>query len=364
MSYLGAIRFILRTDGERVFDVQIEPAKEIRIEQILCDRPVSEALSLLPPLFSLCPDSQTAAAAVACDLAQNGVPSQDIISRARFTNHLEIINEGVRFFALQCADENYRAAKIRSVIRLRDIINQLRDLPVRDVPQKTQLWSDLRSEVSFLLLDGFSEAWEQDLYNGTINPSKDSLTAFFDKISTHRSRGYCSGPLLDKPTSFILQALKEAGAWKNGSFNIDVKYMTGPVARMRNNPTIRGLLASDGNTNYTRFVARFIEVLSVADLVRVPMETVSAMDLGDDTAVSLVQNSRGLLLHTTQVKEGIIRKYNILTPTEINVVLSLAFKKTLLGLKASDRQKLKELAELTILSFDPCTQIIVELKDA
>ena len=79
-------------------------------------------------------------------------------------------------------------------------------MPYEDQTKRNKLWSELRGEVSYLLLDGFSESWEQDLFNGTITPSKDSLTAFFDKISSHRSRGYTSGPLLDKPPAFILQA--------------------------------------------------------------------------------------------------------------------------------------------------------------
>ena len=36
----------------------------------------------------------------------------------------------------------------------------------------------------------------------------------------------------------------------------------------------------------------------------------------------------------------------------------------LLNLKAKDAEELKKLAELTILSFDPCTQMDVELKNA
>ena len=61
---------------------------------------------------------------------------------------------------------------------------------------------------------------------------------------------------------------------------------------------------------------------------------------------------------------GVIENYRILTPTEINVVDSEWFKKTLLNLKAKDAEELKKLAELTILSFDPCTQMDVELKNA
>ena len=152
MSYLGAIRFVLTTDGCSVSDVSIEPAKELRIEKLLCGRPVKEALELLPPLFALCPDSQTAAAAVACDVAQNSEPSQEVLIKARFANHLELINEGVRYFALQCAGEGYRAAKIKSVIRVRELVSELREVPPEDQTKRNKLWSELRGEVSYLLL--------------------------------------------------------------------------------------------------------------------------------------------------------------------------------------------------------------------
>ena len=92
MSYLGAIRFVLTTDGCSVSDVSIEPAKELRIEKLLCGRPVKEALELLPPLFALCPDSQTAAAAVACDVAQNSEPSQEVLINISIQQVLVILD--------------------------------------------------------------------------------------------------------------------------------------------------------------------------------------------------------------------------------------------------------------------------------
>ena len=51
MSYLGAIRFVLTTDGCSVSDVSIEPAKELRIEKLLCGRPVKEALGFCRPFL-------------------------------------------------------------------------------------------------------------------------------------------------------------------------------------------------------------------------------------------------------------------------------------------------------------------------
>ena len=45
MSYLGAIRFVLTTDGCSVSDVSIEPAKELRIEKLLCGKRVEGILA-------------------------------------------------------------------------------------------------------------------------------------------------------------------------------------------------------------------------------------------------------------------------------------------------------------------------------
>ena len=61
MSYLGAIRFVLTTDGCSVSDVSIEPAKELRIEKLLCGKRVEGILT-------------------ACDILQF-----DLAQRRRFT---------------------------------------------------------------------------------------------------------------------------------------------------------------------------------------------------------------------------------------------------------------------------------------
>lgn len=107
-----------------------------------------------------------------------------------------------------------------------------------------------------------------------------------------------------------------------------------------------------------------MEVLSASDLVRIPFETVSAIRLNNGAAASLVQNSRGILLHTVRLEgrgaDARIKDYSILTPTDINVVRS-RFKQALMSLKFDDAASLKEAAEFTVLSFDPCTAFEVEV---
>lgn len=366
MSFLGSMKFVLKVRDHRVTDVEIKLPKEIKVEDLVRGRSPQEAFDIFQTIFALCPNSQLAAAKLACAATTDEDPDQELIAQCRFANHLEIIREGTLFFTMRCAGRDFLSTKSQSLINVRALCEELKELPYNNLREREKLWASLRSEVSYLLLDGFSNDWEQDLYNGTIETKPESLSGFFAKISkTQRTKGWCPAPLLTKSPTFILQALKEKGCWDKEPWNIEVDALTGPVARMSHRPSEAGLLAQDGNTNYTRIAARFMEVLSAADLVRIPFETVSAIRLSNGAAASLVQNSRGILLHTVRLEgrgaDAKIKDYSILTPTDINVVRSKWFKQALMSLKFDDAAALKEAADFTILSFDPCTAFEVEV---
>lgn len=366
MSFFGSIKFVLKVRDHRVTDVEIKLPKEIKAEDLIRGRSPQEAFEIFQTIFALCPNSQLAAAKLACATATDKDPDQELIAQCRFANHLEIIREGTLFFAMRCAGRDLLNTKSQSLIKVRTLCDELKELPYQNIREREKLWTSLRSEVSYLLLNGFSNDWEQDLYNGTVEAKPDSLSGFFSKISkTQRTKGWCSAPLLTKSPTFILQALKERGCWDKEPWAIEIDALTGPVARMSHRPSEAGLLAQDGNTNYTRLVARFMEVLSAADLIRIPFETVSAIKLDNGAAASLVQNSRGILLHTVKLEgcreDAKIKDYSILTPTDINVVRSKWFKQALMSLKFDDDAALKEAAEFTVLSFDPCTAFDIEV---
>lgn len=130
---------------------------------------------------------------------------------------------------MRCAGRDFLSTKSQSLINVRSLCEELKELPYQNIREREKLWASLRSEVSYLLLDGFSNDWEQDLYNGTIETKPDSLSGFFAKISkTQRTKGWCPAPLLTKSPTFILQALKEKGCWDKEPWNIEVDALTGP----------------------------------------------------------------------------------------------------------------------------------------
>lgn len=58
------------------------------------------------------------------------------------------------------------------MIRVRELVSELREMPYEDQTKRNKLWSELRGEVSYLLLDGFSESWEQDLLTAPLHRAK------------------------------------------------------------------------------------------------------------------------------------------------------------------------------------------------
>lgn len=367
MSFLGAIDLKLKTNESRIVDVELKPEREIHVENLFIGKSPDEVLELIPSLFSLCPDSQKAAASVALNLARSGHPDQKLIAVSRFFNHLEIINEGIRFFALQCADDAYRVDKIKAVAQLGLLIQEMKKQVLNNQPFPNEtLWQQLRSTVSFLLLDGFPIDWQQDLLNGTIDPKEASLSSFFHRLSDLREIGWCYAPILAMQPTHLLASMRDSGAWKNSPWKMRVPFLTGAISVMRNNPLVKTLLQQEGNTMYVRFVARFVEILSIVDRVRVPTVMIDAMEIKEHLAVCSVQNSRGLLLHAVRLSDDgkKIEDYSILTPTEINVTESPWFKNTIKKIRVDYNENIEKVTQLVTLSFDPCAQYRIEIENA
>lgn len=367
MSFLGAIDLKIKADATKIVSVELKPEREVHVETLFIGKSPEEVLGLIPDLFTLCPDSQRAAAAVAFELAKTGHPDQKLIAISRFFNHLEIINEGIRFFALQCADDAYRADKIKAVAQVGSLIAQMKKLAWKGQPFPNEaLWQQLRSTVSFLLLDGFPVDWQQDLLNGTINPTEASLSVFFNILSNYREIGWCDAPILAMQPTYLLESLKEEGAWSKTPWKVQVPYLTGALSVMRDNSLVKTLLSQEGNTMYVRFVARFVEILSAVDRIRVPTTMIEAMEIEKRLAVCGVQNSRGFLLHSVKLSGDAkkIENYSILTPTEINVTQSPWFKDTLKKIRVNYAEHLKKVTQFVTLSFDPCAQYRIEIENA
>ncbi len=91
----------------------------------------------------------------------------------------------------------------------------------------------------------------------------------------------------------------------------------------------------------------------------------SVLKLEDKCALSVIQNSRGVLFHFAKLEEKkgktVIADYGILTPTELNVTDSHAFNDSLKDISGQSEDELKKLVYLVVSSYDPCVQINIEV---
>lgn len=370
MSFLGSIDVTLTVHHEKVTQVDILPKKEVHVEKFFIGKKVSEIKQLIRNLFSLCPDSQLSCALVACHLARTGAPSQEILTQARWLNHLEMINESLRYFVLDVGCETYRSDKIQALVKARDCITKLKKCSPQDWEEIEHLWVDLRSVSSFILLDGFPTNWMQALMHGTLKSSDESLTEALVRYGKNRTLGFCPSALEHNKAPEILINNLEIDSWKNYPWNIRVKGLTGAVTRLSSDPVVSGLLTQDGNTIYTRIVARFLQTIHAIDMIHADESSVDAVWIRPGVASALVENSRGVLIHSVELDltqgtdDPTVKHYQILTPTEINITQSEFCKASLKNLSFRGDEDLKEKASLIFQSFDPCTTVHIEVKHA
>ncbi len=368
MSFLGAITVELKVSDNRVTAATVVPDKEVKVEKLLLEKAPAAAVDTISSLFTLCPKSQKAACEAALFTAEHGKLDAELSGRLSRQIQQERISEGFRFFVLQLPPASYReknAKRIASVWKLISALGEAAD--------NEEAWFENKIDVSNqllpLLMEDFSDYWRQDLLNGMAEKDGLGVPAIFAKLAAHRYIGWATVPVFKKKNKVVLADIKHTGQkledMAAGPFN----YVTGAVSRMRFFPTVNALLNSDADSAYTRFAARFTELL--LDLTEnLPAEQlVSSIALKDGSAASLVQNSRGMLLHSVELGEGknggkSVRSYCILTPTEINVTRSVSFLDSLVGLKARSEDEIKELAKLIVLSYDPCTEIRIAVSHA
>jgi uptake hydrogenase large subunit len=148
---------------------------------------------------------------------------------------------------------------------------------------------------------------------------------------------------------------------------------TGPLAQLRiaGDPLIADLLASEGDNTWLRQFARLrraARLLALADetlaALRAVIDTPHFVDPGIDTwpdgdSFGLVEAARGALGHWLRVRDGVIDKYQIVTPTAWNASPRDSqgrhghWEQSVIGLRVADPDQPLEIGHI-VRSHDPC----------
>ncbi len=171
-------------------------------------------------------------------------------------------------------------------------------------------------------------------------------------------------------TNIYIDKVQEASNINSYAKNVLYKeryYEVGPLSRAMINktPLIKDSHRKYGDSILSRILARVCEIpqllnhskklIKQLDLSE-PSYIKPKIDISDITALgsSAIEASRGTLIHKVNIKNGIIQKYDIITPTQWNLANGTkeslgVSQKAMIGLENT------QLAELSFKSFDVCS---------
>jgi len=212
-----------------------------------------------------------------------------------------------------------------------------------------------------------------DLLNEIINKNMEHLGKSFDRFIVFGQNSYFNSGKVNKTTitkSIDIQNVKVFDNDKSKAKNVIYKdnyYEVGPLSRAMLNkmPLIRESHKKYADSIFSRILARTYEI---PQLLHHCNELIQKIDLSEESFVqppvdiakingygqSSVEAARGSLIHKVKIENGIIKKYNIITPTQWNLSNGTkenpaTAQKAMLGLKDI------KIAEIVFKSFDVCS---------
>lgn len=121
---------------------------------------------------------------------------------------------------------------------------------------------------------------------------------------------------------------------------------TGPLARQSGHPFVASVTRQHGAGLLARLVARLVELAQIPAQMRKGDNSVMGPVLGLSGA-GMVETARGRLMHVARVKDGVIKDYCILAPTEWNFHPRGVAAQALSGLQPDQ-------ARAVVEAIDPC----------
>jgi Ni,Fe-hydrogenase I large subunit len=348
----GALAISLDWDGRRVGAARVASKRPGGVARVLAGRPPSDAVALVPRLFSVCGCAQGVAAALACERAA-GIEPADAIRRERSTQvEAEIVHEHFWRMLLDwpraagIAGDAPLLARIRA--RLADWQNARGELAV--------LFDEEILKASRRVLDD-ADRFEVWLDSGA-SPLARVLARLRAEAGALRAPGVPLMPSMTQGLAAVLARRLDADAGFARAPDWDgTPCETGARARLREHPLVGG-----AHPVLARFAARLVELGALLDGDAHDRVGAAALSSGD--AIGWVETARGLLVHRVTLDGGKIARYQIVAPTDWNFHPRGALALELAALSAADRAELGRRVELLVYSLDPCVAWGVEVGHA
>jgi hypothetical protein len=380
LGFEGRIDIELACRAAAVRRVDVRSSRPLRASRVLEGGSPDEALERLPLVFSVCATAQAEAALSACEQALVSTPAAAHKQAREMLVWMETAREHLLRILLDWpafADEPLAREGLPRVMQLLPELSRalygnaapfrLASTPTVDYPALAQVIAELRSVIAGLLGGGevfplhSGAAFEQWLERGDTMPAR--------LLRRLRERGW---DRLGRSASVFLPPLQAAAlhalftaedgelflaepCWQGGPCE------STPLQRQRHHPLLRELLRSEGNGLLTRLVALLVELERIPDMLQQGLvELGSAEGVGQGAmavsgiGLAQVEAARGRLIHRVEIDDGVVRRFQILAPTEWNFHPQGVAAQGLYTLDGGDEEQLRQQAALWINAIDPC----------
>jgi coenzyme F420-reducing hydrogenase alpha subunit len=378
----GGIIINLMQRDNRVSDVSIVSYRPLQTPKIFSHKSVEQTLMTLPLLYSVCGTAQAIAAVQATEQALELTPSLDTVKARAFMLAMETAKEHLWRILLDwplLLGEAPDHASVAEVTRLQAEARQLLNggkKPFFYGEEIEQIQTDKLLQTVYnleMLLQNsiFSlptEQWlmlnDQDALLSWIAEKNSVVTRMFSWLA---QKGWYG---LGKSGISGLPSLPEDDLHARLTADLDGEFIAAPnwdgecfettsFTRQIDQGLVKSLIWDNGNGLLTRLVARLVELARMPGILQSILDdeaTCSVVTCSPASGIGLaqVEAARGRLVHRVELDGDIVRRYQILAPTEWNFHPQGVLAKSLIGLQAGSDDELRQQAQLLINAIDPC----------
>lgn len=347
--------------------VAIRSTRLVGACRVLEGKPPAKVLDLLPRLFAVCGTAQQAAGELACAraLGLDDPPARGQARRRRVLAETAI-EHGTRLLMEwpTLVGEPPQAVAARAF--------RAALAPVRaGAPVRPELAGAVVAALADVL-GAFNPAGGVGAFRAWVRAGACPAARLFDRLHREGLAGYGAGdvPLMAGLDETWIETRLAADA--DGAFVAQPNaghrrvFETGPLARWHDHPLLADLVAGHGPGLVARLVARLIEMAAALDALTAETAEAGAAEAGTESAPSgsgsglgVVEAARGRLIHRVEIADGLVRRYQILAPTEWNFHPQGPLVRGLTGDRADDG--LAARARLLIGALDPCVACDIEI---
>jgi len=383
----GKLQIDLYCQHARVLKVDIQSSRPLQAVRIFQGKAVAEVLQTLPLLYHVCGVAQASAAVTACEQAMAIPVSEATVAAREMLVWMETAREHMWRIIIDWSDRLGEEKNTTRIAQLQQYLPELRkalfadgngfyvgaevNVNIGTVQSVIQGLKQLLEDVVFAVpVEQWLECHDQHGLDTWLSNNNTLAKRMLRQFSTsdrnaHTRHETSCLPMLDEASLHLLLTQVDADEFVARPNWQGQACETSAFCRQQYQPLLVTLLTTNPNPLMTRMLARLTELARIPNnLERLLTQVLTSPPIHNsdrkkrDTGIGLgqVEAARGRLVHRLELTNGLIKRYQILAPTEWNFHPQGVAAQLIMTLPVDDEVIFKQHADLLINTIDPCVR--------